>query len=209
MTVTGPDFIALQVRDPEHSAQFYETVLGLRRAPKAPSGAVVFAGSPVPFAVREPLPGVDLDEGRPRPRSRAVDALRRREGAPRQARRGRHPDPERAHGGALRPGTHLRRPRRLCGDRARPGLSGTTPEPRRRGRPRRLRRSRPEARRTGRRTGRGIRPRGARAAGTTRGAGTGAAPRALMPIRPARGETAREPPATAGEYPCEAGRDGR
>lgn len=65
MTVTGPDFIALQVRDPEHSAQFYETVLGLRRAPKAPSGAVVFASSPVPFAVREPLPGVDLDEGRP------------------------------------------------------------------------------------------------------------------------------------------------
>lgn len=65
MTVTGPDSIALQVRDPERSAQFYETVLGLRRAPRAPSGAVVFAGSPVPFAVREPLPGVDLDEGRP------------------------------------------------------------------------------------------------------------------------------------------------
>lgn len=33
MTVTGPSFIALQVRDLERSAQFYETYLGLRRAP--------------------------------------------------------------------------------------------------------------------------------------------------------------------------------
>lgn len=66
MTVTGPDFIALQVRDLERSAQFYETRLGLRRAPASPPGAVVFATSPVPFAVREPLPGVDLDQT-PRP----------------------------------------------------------------------------------------------------------------------------------------------
>ncbi|MET9228906.1 VOC family protein [Lentzea sp. NPDC003310] len=61
MTVTGPDFIALQVRDLDRAAAFYEDRLGLRRAPVSPPGAVVFATSPVPFAVREPLPGTDLD----------------------------------------------------------------------------------------------------------------------------------------------------
>lgn len=60
-TVEGPDFIALQVRDVEAAAAFYEKHLGLRRAPASPPGAVVFATEPVPFAVREPLPGVDLD----------------------------------------------------------------------------------------------------------------------------------------------------
>lgn len=62
-TVSGPDFVALQVRDVEAAAQFYETRLGLTRAPAAPPGAVVFTTSPIPFAVREPLPGVDLDSG--------------------------------------------------------------------------------------------------------------------------------------------------
>jgi predicted enzyme related to lactoylglutathione lyase len=61
VTVTGPDFIALQVRDVEAAAAFYETHLGLRRAPASPPGAVVFTTEPIPFAVREPLPGVDLD----------------------------------------------------------------------------------------------------------------------------------------------------
>ncbi|MFT0846151.1 VOC family protein [Actinomycetaceae bacterium L2_0104] len=61
MAVTGPDFIALQVRDLNASAHFYETQLGLRRVPAGPEGAVVFATKPIPFAVREPLPGVDLD----------------------------------------------------------------------------------------------------------------------------------------------------
>lgn len=60
MTVTGPDFLALQVRDLEQAAEFYETQLGLRRAP-SPPGAVVFGTTPIPFAVREALPGVDLD----------------------------------------------------------------------------------------------------------------------------------------------------
>ena len=46
MTVTGPSFIALQVRDLERSAQFYETYLGLRRTPHAPPNAVVFATEP-------------------------------------------------------------------------------------------------------------------------------------------------------------------
>ncbi|WP_193070930.1 VOC family protein [Brevibacterium sp. FME37] len=61
MTVTGPDFLALQVRDLEKAAEFYETQIGLKRAPTAPPGAVLFATSPIPFAVREPLPDVDLD----------------------------------------------------------------------------------------------------------------------------------------------------
>jgi DNA-3-methyladenine glycosylase II len=64
-TVTGPDFLALQVRDLERAAAFYEQRLGLRRAPAPPPDAVVFATSPVAFAVRAPLPGTDLEAGRP------------------------------------------------------------------------------------------------------------------------------------------------
>ena len=51
----------------QRSASFYEAHLGLRRAAVSPPGAVVFATTPVPFAVREPLPGVDLDAARPHP----------------------------------------------------------------------------------------------------------------------------------------------
>ncbi|MEB0003255.1 MULTISPECIES: VOC family protein [unclassified Cryobacterium] len=65
MTVTGPDFLALQVSDLERSANFYETLLGLRRAPVSPPHAVVFATEPIAFAVREPMPGFDLDAVRP------------------------------------------------------------------------------------------------------------------------------------------------
>jgi predicted enzyme related to lactoylglutathione lyase len=67
MTVTGPDFIALQVRDLGRAAAFYETRLGLRRAPVSPPHAVVFATTPATFAVREPLPDVDMDTASPRP----------------------------------------------------------------------------------------------------------------------------------------------
>ena len=66
-TVTGPSFLALQVRDLDKAAAFYETQLGLRRVPASPPGAVVFATSPVAFAGRQPLPGVDLDSASPRP----------------------------------------------------------------------------------------------------------------------------------------------
>ena len=59
MAVTGPDFVALQVRDLQASARFYADRLGLARAPGSPPGAVVFATEPIPFAVREPA--VDLD----------------------------------------------------------------------------------------------------------------------------------------------------
>jgi predicted enzyme related to lactoylglutathione lyase len=62
MTVTGPDFIALQVRDLEKAASFYEDVVGLTRAPFSPPHAVVFDTQPT-FAVRDPSPGVDLESG--------------------------------------------------------------------------------------------------------------------------------------------------
>lgn len=64
-TIAGPDFLALQVNDLERAAAFYEQKLGLERAPGSPPGAVVFATRPIPFAVREPLPGTDLDRGQP------------------------------------------------------------------------------------------------------------------------------------------------
>ena len=62
MSITGPDFIALQVRDLEKAATFYETVVGLTRAPFSPPHAVVFDTQPT-FAVRDAAPGVDLEAG--------------------------------------------------------------------------------------------------------------------------------------------------
>ncbi|MEE6260158.1 VOC family protein [Plantactinospora sonchi] len=67
MTVIGPDFIGLQVRDLEKAAAFYETHLGLERTAGAPPHAIVFATQPIAFALREPLPGVDLDAVAPQP----------------------------------------------------------------------------------------------------------------------------------------------
>lgn len=67
MTAVGPDFVALQVRDLEKSAQFYEQRIGLQRAPHHPDDAIVFNTHPIPFAVRKPLPGVDLDATAPHP----------------------------------------------------------------------------------------------------------------------------------------------
>ncbi|GCE50313.1 putative enzyme related to lactoylglutathione lyase [Thermosporothrix hazakensis] len=58
--ILGPDFLALQVRDLQASRRFYTEVLGLREAPQSPPNAVVFATSPIPFAIREPL--VNLDD---------------------------------------------------------------------------------------------------------------------------------------------------
>ncbi len=67
MPVTGPDFLSLQVRDLDAAADFYETRLGLRRAPVSPPHAVVFATTPIAFALRDPMPGVDLDAAVPHP----------------------------------------------------------------------------------------------------------------------------------------------
>jgi predicted enzyme related to lactoylglutathione lyase len=61
MAVTGPDFVSLQARDLERSAAFYEQHLGLVRSPAGPPHAVVFETKPIAFALRERVPGVDLD----------------------------------------------------------------------------------------------------------------------------------------------------
>jgi predicted enzyme related to lactoylglutathione lyase len=61
MSVTGPDFISLQVRDLERSASFYEQYLGLTRLQAGPPHAVVFDTKPAAFAVRDMVPGVDFD----------------------------------------------------------------------------------------------------------------------------------------------------
>ncbi|KZE89765.1 VOC family protein [Microbacterium sp. TNHR37B] len=53
MPVTGPDFISLQVRDLDASQAFYERFLGLVRSPAGPPHAVVFATTPIAFAVRD------------------------------------------------------------------------------------------------------------------------------------------------------------
>jgi predicted enzyme related to lactoylglutathione lyase len=62
-SVFGPDFLAIQVRDLQRSAGFYEREFGLQRAAGSPPGVVAFQTSPIPFAVREPLPGTNLDAG--------------------------------------------------------------------------------------------------------------------------------------------------
>ena len=61
MPATGPDFISLQVRDLDASQAFYEKYLGLVRSPAGPPHAVVFATTPIAFALRDLLPGSDLD----------------------------------------------------------------------------------------------------------------------------------------------------
>jgi len=60
MTVTGPDFISLQVRDLDASRAFYEQHLGLVRSATGPPHAVVFETTPIAFALRKPVPGTDL-----------------------------------------------------------------------------------------------------------------------------------------------------
>ena len=60
MTVIGPDFISLQVRDLEAAAAFYEQQVGLTRAAFSPPHAVVFDTKPIAFAVRDLAPGTDL-----------------------------------------------------------------------------------------------------------------------------------------------------
>ncbi|HTT14493.1 MAG TPA: VOC family protein [Thermoplasmata archaeon] len=56
--VSGVDFVALQVSDLERSRRFWIESVGLEAAPQAPPGAVVFATTPIPFAITTPK--VDL-----------------------------------------------------------------------------------------------------------------------------------------------------
>lgn len=61
MPVTGPDFVSLQVRDLPAAQRFYEHYLGLVRSPAGPPHAVVFQTAPIAFALRDVVPGTDLD----------------------------------------------------------------------------------------------------------------------------------------------------
>jgi catechol 2,3-dioxygenase-like lactoylglutathione lyase family enzyme len=61
MPATGPDFISLQVRDLDGSQAFYENYLGLVRSQAGPRHAVVFETKPIAFALRDIIPGTDLD----------------------------------------------------------------------------------------------------------------------------------------------------
>ncbi len=63
MPVTGPDFVSLQVRDLAASQAFYEHYLGLVRSPAGPPHAVVFTTEPIALALRDLVPGTDLDAG--------------------------------------------------------------------------------------------------------------------------------------------------
>jgi predicted enzyme related to lactoylglutathione lyase len=60
MTISGPSFISIQVRELERAAAFYESVVGLRRAEVSPPHAVVFDTAPIAFAVRDAEPSLDL-----------------------------------------------------------------------------------------------------------------------------------------------------
>ena len=124
MTVTGPDFVALQVQDLEAAAAFYESQLGLRRAAVSPPHAVVFDTTPA-FAVRDPQPGVDVAAIRPHPGAGVVlwlaadDAQSLHDGHGGH-RRGDRRRPVRR---TLRAHLHLPRPRRVRDHGARPRLT--------------------------------------------------------------------------------------
>ncbi|GAA4168182.1 VOC family protein [Gryllotalpicola koreensis] len=57
----GPDFVSFQVRDIDAAAEFYEKAVGLNPLPAPNPHARVFSTGEVTFAVRTPIPGVDLD----------------------------------------------------------------------------------------------------------------------------------------------------
>lgn len=61
MPATGPDFISFQTRDLDAAQAFYERYLGLVRSPAGPPHAVVFTTTPIAFALRDLVPGTDLD----------------------------------------------------------------------------------------------------------------------------------------------------
>jgi len=59
---SGPDFVSFQVRDLDAAADFYEHAVGLTALPAPNPHARVFSDGAVTFAVRTPMPGVDLDD---------------------------------------------------------------------------------------------------------------------------------------------------
>lgn len=61
--VSGPDFLAIQVRDLAQSSAFYEKQLGLKRRGDSPPGVIAYDTKPIPFAIREPQSDTNLDSG--------------------------------------------------------------------------------------------------------------------------------------------------
>jgi predicted enzyme related to lactoylglutathione lyase len=59
--IGGPGFVSLQVRDLAAAADFYEHKVGLTRDPQPFPRAVAFLTAPIPFALLEVFPGVNLD----------------------------------------------------------------------------------------------------------------------------------------------------
>ncbi len=123
MPVTGPDFISLQARDLAASQTFYETYLGLVRSPAGPPHAVVFETTPIAFALRDIVPGTDLESVAQPGIGGDLAARHRRAGHPRRARRRRPPDRRGADRRALRAHVHVRRPRRVPDHPSRPGVT--------------------------------------------------------------------------------------
>jgi predicted enzyme related to lactoylglutathione lyase len=72
--LSGPAFLGLYVRDLAAAADFYENKLGFRRDGEVNtwSVAVAFRSYPIPFAVIQAPPGMDLDS---LPRPRTVPAI--------------------------------------------------------------------------------------------------------------------------------------
>ena len=66
--LSGPAFVGLFVRDVAKSADFYEKTLGFRRDPEVfpVQPSVGFLSYPIPFAIMQAPPGLDLDS-LPRP----------------------------------------------------------------------------------------------------------------------------------------------
>lgn len=60
-TMTGPDFIGLQIADLPAARAFYEGVLGMKVQAERPD-AVIFDTQPIPFACRTPLEDLPEDE---------------------------------------------------------------------------------------------------------------------------------------------------
>lgn len=61
--LSGPAFVGLFVRDVAASAEFFEKKLGFRRDPEVfpVQPSVAFLSYPIPFAVMQAPPGIDLD----------------------------------------------------------------------------------------------------------------------------------------------------
>ena len=56
----GAFSVSLAVKDISASRAFYEQYLGLVRSPAGPPHAVVFETTPIAFALRDVVPGIDI-----------------------------------------------------------------------------------------------------------------------------------------------------